>query len=323
MDFYHDIAIVLTFLAGFLLIEGGYNVWESYRGAERKTILRRLRVMEVGNGEQVSLIKREHRLAKNQAIEAVLQHTPFIGLLDALIMRAGYHITVANLIGIMLLSGLAAAALLIMLGFPVAISTIIGLIAFIVPVLYMIKASSDRLQAIEKQLPDALDLISRAMRAGHAFASAMKMVRDEMQGPIAEEFGIAFDEINYGISVQDALTNLSKRVPSMDVRYFVISVLVQRQTGGNLTELLGNISELVRSRLKLLGAVRVLATEGRVSAWILALLPFAVAFAINVITPDFLKVLWVDPLGLKLTIASLLIMIFGIYWMWRIIKIRI
>lgn len=323
MDYAFFIAIVLAFLTGFLLLEGLYLSWESYRGAERKNIMRRLRVMEVGDGEQVPLLKREHRLAKHPALEALLQRTPFIHELDALIMRAGVHYTVAMLIGVMLLLGAVGVSLAALASLPLLMSVLVGLVLLSIPVLYVIKLGKDRLHEIETQLPDALDLISRAMRAGHAFVSAMRMVRDEMQEPIAEEFGITFDEINYGISIQDALANLSKRVPSTDIRYFVISVLVQRQTGGNLTELLGNISTLIRARLKLLGAVRVLATEGRVSAWILGILPFAVAFAINLINPDFLSVLWTDPAGIKMTATSLLIMVLGIYWMWRIIKIRI
>ena len=177
--------------------------------------------------------------------------------------------------------------------------------------------------AIELQLPDALDLMARAMLAGHAFPSGVQMVGNEMPEPVAGEFRIVFDEINFGISVQDALTNLATRVPSTDLRYFVISVLIQRETGGNLAELLSNISALIRARLKLLGAVRVLSAEGRLSALILTVLPFALAGVINFINPKFLSVLWTDPAGLKVSGGALFIMLLGIFWMWRIIKIRV
>jgi tight adherence protein B len=125
-----------------------------------------------------------------------------------------------------------------------------------------------RLEKIEQQMPEALELMSRAMLAGHAFPSALKMVGDEMAEPAAGEFRIVFDEINYGISVPEALNNLAARVPSTDVSYFVISVLIQRETGGNLAELFGKLSALIRERLKLLGTVRVLAAEGKLSAQI-------------------------------------------------------
>jgi len=165
--------------------------------------------------------------------------------------------------------------------------------------------------------------MGRAMLAGHAFPSALKMVGDEMPEPVAGEFRIVFDEVNYGISVQDALTNLATRVPSTDLRYFVISVLIQRETGGNLAELLANISALIRARLKLLGAVRVLSAEGRLSAWILTILPFVLAAVINFVNPNFLSLLWTDPVGKKMVGFMLAIMVLGIFWMWRVIKIRV
>jgi tight adherence protein B len=180
-----------------------------------------------------------------------------------------------------------------------------------------------RMQQIEQQLPDALDLISRALKAGHAFPSGLQMVSEEAKDPIASEFGIVHDEVNFGVAVPTALTNLANRVPSTDMRYFVIAVLIQRETGGNLTELLGNISSLIRERLKLLGKVRVLSAEGRMSAWILCALPFVLAGVINLIHPKFMAVLWTDPMGLKMIYAALVMMMLGALWMRKIIRIRV
>jgi tight adherence protein B len=132
-----------------------------------------------------------------------------------------------------------------------------------------------------------------------------------------------FDEINYGISSQEALGNLAIRVPSTDLRYFVIAVLIQRETGGNLAELLGNISGLVRARLKLLGTVRVLSAEGKMSGWVLTLLPLALGTVLQIVNPNFLSVLWTDPLGIKMAGFALIMMLFGIVVMWRITKIRV
>jgi hypothetical protein len=146
-------------------------------------------------------------------------------------------------------------------------------------------------------LPDAIDLMGRALRAGHAFPTALKMVGDEMAEPVGAEFRTLFDETNYGVSMQNALLNLVARVPSTDLQYFVVAVLIQRETGGNLAELLDNISAIVRDRLKLMGQIRTLSAEGRLSAWILGLLPFATAALINLVNPGFMKVLWEDPIG--------------------------
>ena len=176
---------------------------------------------------------------------------------------------------------------------------------------------------IEQQLPDALDLIGRALRAGHAFPTAVKMVSDELNDPIGGEFRILFDEVNYGISMHTALLNLAARIPVTDLRYFVIAVLIQRETGGNLAELLDNISAIIRARLKLFGQIRVLSAEGRLSAWILTLLPVGVALVMNIVNPAFIGVLWKDPMGLRLVTMAVLLMIFGIFWMWRIVKIHV
>jgi tight adherence protein B len=149
------------------------------------------------------------------------------------------------------------------------------------------------------------------------------MVGTEGPEPIAQEFRTAFDEVNYGVPMQDALMNLALRVPVTDLRFFVIAATIQRETGGNLAELLDKLGALIRARFKLLGTIRVLSAEGKLSAWILSLLPFALVAVINLVNPQFMSVLWRDPAGIKLVIAGLAFMVVGIFWMWRIIKIRV
>lgn len=325
MDYLYFLFVVLAFLSASLMIEGAYLTWSYYRGSERKKIERRLNVMvhSANHWDEAPHLLKEHRLAKSAALNNLLQKIPVSARLDKLLSQTGLPWNVAQLLGLMLLSGIAGFGIGMLINLTLFVAVLAGLVATGLPILYLLNVKRKRIHTIEEQLPDALDLIGRAMQAGHAFPSAMKMVRDEMPEPASTEFGIAFNEINYGISVPDALTNMSSRIPSTDVRYFVISVLIQRQTGGNLVELLGNISRLIRERLKLLGTVRVLATEGRLSAWILTILPFAVALIINILNPEFLRVLWSDPAGSKLSALIVATMGVGIYWMWRIIKIHI
>jgi tight adherence protein B len=149
------------------------------------------------------------------------------------------------------------------------------------------------------------------------------MVGDEMNDPIAAEFRVAFDEVNYGIPMQDALLNLATRVPITDFRYFVIAVLIQRETGGNLAELLGNIAAIIRARHKLTGTIRVLSAEGRLSAWILCALPFVLAGAISLLNPEFLGVLRTDPVGIRLVMGALVMMLIGVLWIRSIVRIRV
>lgn len=323
MDYLFYLFVVLGFLAVVLFLEGAYLAWNAYKGPEAKRIERRLRAMSAGADAHASSLVKQRLLAETPVLDRLLLQIPRVHQLDRMLLQSGLTLNVAGFIGLTVLAVVSGLFLATVIKLPAFAVLALGVAAGVLPWIYVLGARIKRMQTIEQQLPDALDLMGRAMLAGHAFPSALKMVGDEMPEPVAGEFRIVFDEINYGISVQDALTNLATRVPSTDLRYFVISVLIQRETGGNLAELLANISALIRARMKLLGAVRVLSAEGRLSAWILTLLPFVLAAVINIVNPGFMRVLWTDPTGQKMVGFALVIMILGIFWMWRVIKIRI
>ncbi|MDO9051465.1 MAG: type II secretion system F family protein [Methylotenera sp.] len=323
MDYLYYVFVVLGFLAVVLFLEGVYLAWNAYKGPEVKRIEKRLQAMSAGAHQKSSSLVKQRLLSQTPGIEQLLLQIPRIHQLDRLIMQSGLNLSVAKFIGLMLFAVATGVAIALLLRLPVFAVVAIGSAAGVLPLLYMQGAKHNRMIAIEQQLPDALDLMGRAMTAGHAFPSALQMVGGEMPEPIASEFRIVFDEINYGISTQEAMINLTTRVPSTDLSYFVIAVLIQRETGGNLAELLGNISQLIRARLKLMGTVRVLSAEGRLSAWILTLLPFALGFVLQLMNPQFLSVLWTDPIGQKMVVAALCLMVLGIFAMWRITKIRV
>ena len=180
-----------------------------------------------------------------------------------------------------------------------------------------------RLVVMAQQLPDAIDLISRAMRAGHAFTVAVQMVAQEASEPLASEFRRVHEQISLGQSPDQAFTEFAARVPTDDVRFFTIAVRLQRETGGNLAEVLGNLAALIRSRLRLLGKVRVLSAEGRLSAKVLAGMPVATGALIYAARPDLIALLWTDPLGLMLLKACAVLFVLGVLWMWRIAHIRV
>ena len=180
-----------------------------------------------------------------------------------------------------------------------------------------------RLEKFEEQLPEALDVMVRALRAGHPFSHTMQMVADEMPEPIAKEFGLTFSDINYGSDVRSAMLGLLDRVPSMNVMAFVTSIIVQKETGGNLTELLSKISSVIRGRFKLNRKVKTLSAEGRMSAWVLTLIPFALFIMIMITTPGYLEILTESPQGVKLVTVSCIGLIIGIYWLRRIIRIEV
>jgi tight adherence protein B len=219
--------------------------------------------------------------------------------------------------------GFAGFLVPLVLGRPLLFSILGALVVGVLPWLRLSRRRDKRIQLFEAQIPEALDLMSRALRAGHAFPTAVQMVGDEMADPIGQEFRTLFDETNYGVPQQVALLRLADRVPVADLAYFVVAVQIQRESGGNLAELLDNIASIVRARLKLFGEVRTLSAEGRLSALILIALPFATGALINVITPQFMSVLWTDPTGLQMVGGALVMMLLGMLWMRSIIRIRV
>lgn len=323
MEYSYYLFMVLGFLAVFLFFEGIYSAWDAYKGPEAKRIEKRLQALTAGMSASSNKLIKQRLLAESPFLQRLLLRIPRVDQLDRALLRSGLQLKVSGFLMLMLITAAIAFACAFMLGLPLITLIALTIFGALVPWMYVKRAIYKRKYKIEEQLPDALDLMARAMLAGHAFPSALKMVGDEMPEPISGEFRIAFDEINYGISVQDALNNLIDRVNSTDMSYFVISVLLQRETGGNLAELLGNLSKLIRERLKLIAAVRVLSAEGRLSAQVLTALPIVVAFVINLVNPEFMKVLWTDAAGPRLVGGAILLMLVGYYWMRRIVKIRI
>lgn len=324
MDTIYLVLIALGFVALVLFFEGLYMSWNSYRGPEAKRIERRLQAMSAGGhgAKEASIVKRR-LLSEEPWLAQLLMRLPRVHQMDRLLEQSGLPWNAARFTGLTIVAALAGFLFGLFAGFPWQAVAILTLAFGAVPFLYVYNSKQTRLEKIEQQLPDALDMMSRAMQAGHAFPGALQMVGNESPEPIAGEFKLTFDEVNYGIPMQEALLNLATRVPSTDLRYFVIAVLVQRETGGNLSEILGKISKLIRERLKLMATIRVLSAEGRMSAWILTLLPFVLAIFISIINPRLMSMLWTDETGRKMIAGAVTLMIIGIFWMWRMIKIRI
>jgi tight adherence protein B len=190
-------------------------------------------------------------------------------------------------------------------------------------ILALMKKRTARIDKFEEQLPDALETITRALRAGYPFTETLHVVGEEMQDPIASEFEETFIEISYGYDAKVALHNLLARIPSVSLMAFVTAVLIQRDTGGNLAEILSAISNLIRARFKLQRKIKTLSAEGRLSGWVLALLPFALSIMITIVNPDYIPMMFEHELGIKLVTGGLVFMLVGILWMRKIIRIDI
>src|SRR6185369_3040774 len=202
---------------------------------------------------------------------------------------------------------------------------LLGVTAFIgaLPYLYQRRRRKKRLKAIEAQLPDALDLIARTLLAGHAFIMGLKMVGEQMDDPIRSEFRKAFDEISFGISVAEAMKDLSERVDLVDIKFFVTSLLVQLETGGNLAEIIQGIATLIRARFELYGKIQTLSAEGRISALVMFVLPFALGVALYLVNPTYISLLWSDPAGIKMLKGGFFFMLLGLYVTRRMIAIKV
>jgi len=325
MDILTLLFALATFIAVVLFLEGGYLWWASTRSTEVKRLNRRLE--EVASGVQGARTKsslfKEQSATGSAAGDRLLAAIPRLHGLNRLIVQSRLSLTLTQFVGWTVALGALGYAAPVLLNRPALIGLVVGGVLAALPTLYVLRARSRHMLRFEQQLPEALDLMSRALRAGHAFPTAIKMVGEEMKDPVGGEFRILFDETNYGVPQQTALLNLASRTDSTDLSYFVIAVLIQRDSGGNLAELLDNISAIIRARLKLYGQIRTLSAEGRLSAWILGGLPFATAAMINIVNPGFMKVLWEDPAGINFIYGALVMMVLGVLWMRKIIRIRV
>lgn len=322
-----DISLILfaaiAFLAVVLSLEGLYNLWASRHSPEARRIAARLAALAEDAPVGIASIAREQTTERLPRLNALLARFAPGQRLRRTVGASAMNTSPAELLLLSLALGACGALLPVLLAKPPAFGLALALVLAALPWWRVAGRASARIARIERQFPEALDLMSRAMRAGHAFPSAVKMVADEMAPPLARDFRILFDEMNYGVPANEALARFAERLPIADVSYFVVAVMIQRESGGNLAELLDKISALVRQRLNLLGEIRTLSAEGRLSAVILTALPFGVALVVNIVNPEFMTVLWTDPLGLRMVAVALFMMAVGILWMRRIIRIRV
>ena len=196
-------------------------------------------------------------------------------------------------------------------------------IGFALPFMFLKFKRTRRLRAFEEAFPEALDLIARALKAGHAFATGLKMVADEMEEPVGPEFRKSFDEQNFGLPLKDALENLTLRIPSLDVRFFATAVLIQRETGGNLSEILENLAHVVRERFKILRQVRVYTAHGRLTGYVLLALPAFLSVALFFINPEHMNLLFRERMGQMMLIAAMVMQFIGYMWIKQVVKIEV
>jgi tight adherence protein B len=273
-----------------------------------------------GEEEPRSLL-REQYLRQLSPLEQWIEALPGMRRLETLCEQTGRHLPAYRVLLLSLALAAGAALVLLAFGRPwLALLAFIGVLPL--PYLKLVRDRNLRVGLFEEQLPDALEVMSRALRAGNPFNETLRVVAEEMDDPIATEFGITFSDLNYGVSVKAAFKGLLERTPNVSLAALVTAVLVQRETGGNMAEILDRIAGVLRQRQRFQRRVRTLTAEGRVSAWILVLMPFVLAIMLSLVAPSYLPMLLEHPVGLRLIGIALAVMAFGIWWVRRIVRVR-
>lgn len=314
----------MVFATVFLLSQGLTVPVFGEGGKMRKRLKQRLADIDAEEEDDaIASLLREKYLRNLSPWERSLESLPLLEPLRRMIEQAGYTILAYRVVLICIVSSLVVGAIAWYFS-RMTIAVPPAMIAgFILPLMKIFKARAARMEKFEEQLPDAIDSMKRALKAGHPFGAAIKLVAEDMEQPIAREFELTFADINYGNDVRRAMLGLLQRVPSLTVMALVTSVLVQKETGGNLAEILGQISQVIRARFKFQRRVKTLSAEGRLSGWILALIPFVLVVMLTITSPNYLPVLFEDEMGRKLIAGGFTAGVVGILWIRRIVRIEV
>ena len=284
--------------------------------ATQSALRRRLKVgrMPTSRAELQAgdLLRTETPLSGIAVLDSVLRAADRITRpAQSLILRAGLSMTVGSLILMCAVAGLAAYALIYAFTHLIYFAVLIGVFGLYLPIAVVQFMAKRRLTKFEEQFPEAIDLLSRALKAGHAFTTGMSLVAEELPDPVGTEFRLAYDRQNFGMPMPDALRSLAERVPLLDAKFFVTAVLTQRDAGGNLSEVLDNLASVIRERFRVKRQVRVVTAHARMTGWVLALLPPGLGVVLTLLSPGHMSLLWTDPTGIKMVAVALVLQVVG------------
>ena len=268
-------------------------------------------------------LSRDDEMSGSPLLQRLLTGLQPAERLNRMINQADMNLTVSRLLTYCGLAGVVAVLAAWTLFSSALLIALIGLFAAVLPLWHVSRTRKKRMAKFQLYLPDALELMSRSLAAGHAFSESLHLVATEMPEPVATEFRVTYEEQKLGLTLKMALDNLSDRVPVLDLRFCITAILIQRETGGNLAELLEQVAFTIRQRFKIMGELKTLTTGSRASAWMLCALPLGVALLLTVLNPDYMRVLWLDPRGHKLILLALAMQALGILTIRKMIQIKI
>lgn len=297
------------------------------RSAEQRAKIQR-RLADVliysgGSSDPQVRLAREELLSEIPQLDRLLTQFPLATRLRRIIDQADLQLTVMRLFMFSGFAGLSAALAVSMISISMLLVVIAGLAAATAPFLHVLWKRHKRLHKFLADLPDALELMSRSLAAGHAFVESLNMISQETTDPIATEFRRTYEENNLGMPLKVALENLTTRIPLLDLQMCVTAVLIQRETGGNLAEILEKVSTTIRDRFRIMEDLNTLTTQSRISAWVLCGVPIFIALAVTIINPDYMSVFWSDPRGHKLLALAIGLQVAGMLLVRKILRIKI
>ncbi|MFN2492913.1 MAG: type II secretion system F family protein [Pyrinomonadaceae bacterium] len=316
----------LVFLFGLFLVLGAYLLATHGSDAKRARLQQRLSdaLLHSAHTDDVEvLLARNELMSEIPWLNRLLVRMQAALQLKRMLDQADLHLTPSRLVMFSFMAGILAGMAASVISVSILLMVLCGVIGAALPFAHVWWKRKKRLDHFLEHLPDALDLMSRALSAGHAFSEAMHMISTEMPEPIATEFRKTYEEQNLGLSLKLALENLTQRIPLLDLRMCVTAVLIQRETGGNLAEILEKVAYTIRERFRIMGDLKTLTTSSRMSAWLLCGLPIFVSIVITIMNPEYMSVLWKDPRGHYLIGTAMLLQVTGMLIVRKILKIKI
>ncbi len=296
------------------------------RNARARLIRERLATVEKAperEPDEVLALLRDEQLSQIPAFDTLLRRSARVSAMQDALLQAGMKFRAGNFLLLCILCGFLTGLATVLYTRNPAISWAALIIGAFLPYSVVSYRRQKRFEKFEELFPEAIDTLARAVRAGHAFTTALEMISNEVAEPLASEFRKLYEEQKFGMPVRDALMNLTERVPLVDVKFFVTAVMLQRETGGNLAEILDNLSYVIRERFKIQRQVRVHTAQGRLTMALLMGMPPAVVAILAIFTPEFVRPLFYDPIGHALLVASIALQTTGYFVIRKIIKIQV
>jgi tight adherence protein B len=316
---------VLVFLVVALAVFAAVSLLDQ-RSARARLIKERLanerKAPELAAEEELALL-RDEQLSQIPALDTLLRRSARVTEIQKMLSQGGLSMRAGNFLGFSALAGVVASIVAYVALKRVEVAWVALLVGFLLPYSYASYQRNKRFEKFEELFPEAIDTLARAVRAGHAFTTALEMITNEVAEPVAGEFRQLYEEQKFGMPVRDALMNLTERMPLVDVKFFVTAVMLQRETGGNLAEILDNLSYVIRERFKIQRQVRVYTAQGRLTMALLMGMPPIIVTVMLLLNPNFIRPLFADPIGHTLLVAGIILQTIGYFVIRKIVRIQV